>query len=219
MTLMLAVLMTLVGAVTAAPSTDLVCPFAHMPADAQALIGYVGYERQTGNIQVGPFRALCLLSEREIQPTDGRFIRDGMEFWSVLSPDRDPVALGGVSSFVDRMGADHCVYHGRFRGAAPPLWTLVSSKPLPGVLRRPGDEDRSYFNKYNTTCVDQGDHEVGKQPPCTRPELLAVSDFDGDGSREYWATEPYMWDTGITVWRRTNSGLTVVLSACPGCSD
>ena len=35
---------------------------------------------------------------------------------------------------------------------------------------------------------------------------------------QYWATEPYKWDTGITVWQQTSSGLTSIFTVCTGCS-
>jgi hypothetical protein len=46
-----------------------------------------------------------------------------------------------------------------------------------------------------------------------------MSDLDQDGSREYWATEPYMWDMGITIWHQTHSGLKSLFSMAVGASD
>ena len=53
----------------------------------------------------------------------------------------------------------------------------------------------------------------------TRPELLAVSDIDDDGELEYWATRLFIYDTGITLWRRTADGRVELMTVCSGCSD
>jgi hypothetical protein len=51
-----------------------------------------------------------------------------------------------------------------------------------------------------------------------RPELLALTDIDGDGRLEYWSREPYRWDFGLTVWEDGGT-LAPLLSVCAGCSD
>ena len=45
-------------------------------AQADTLLGYVGWPRETSNVVVGPFRALALLRESKLSGTDGSFIRD-----------------------------------------------------------------------------------------------------------------------------------------------
>lgn len=215
--MLLAVLMTLVGALTGGATAK--CPAGAEPDASTVILGYVGAERQTGNTRVGPFRVLALLRGSDLQVTDGNFIRDGLKSWAAVAPESAPVELSRASAFVDAVGEDHCVYHAWFQGRTPPLWTLLTSKPLRGVFNRPEVADRAYFFAHNTTCVDQGDYEPDKKPPCTRPELLAVSDLDQDGSREYWATEPYMWDTGIKIWRQTPSGLKAIFEIAAGASD
>jgi hypothetical protein len=116
------------------------------------------------------------------------------------------------------MGEDHCVYYGSIADSKLHLWTLLSSKPLPGIFRKPTAKDRTEFYRLNKSCVQQGDYPEGKQPPCVRPELLAVSDINKNGKPEYWATEPYMWDTGVTVWENDGK-LVPLLEICVGCSD
>ena len=96
-----------------------------------------GSREKTSEVVVGHFRALALLRESELSTTDGSFIRDGMKFWRMLAPESAPIELTKVSSFMDRIGPDHCVVHAEFRGAAPQEWTLLSSKPLLGIVREP----------------------------------------------------------------------------------
>jgi hypothetical protein len=49
-------------------------------------------------------------------------------------------------------------------------------------------------------------------------EIIAVTDIDEDGQPEYWAREPYMWDTGLSVLEDRGT-LVPLLRLCPGCSD
>ena len=200
--------------------TDPRCPPGTPLEPSDTLLGYVAPTRTTDDLVVGPFRALALLRGSELSATDGAFIRDDMKFWPVVPADPIPVELTNVSSFMDVVGPDRCVFHAEFRGTAPPLWTLLSSKLLVDIIQEPTATERADFASLNTKCVAQGDYDSGREPPCTRPELLAVSDLDANGQIEYWGTEPYVWDTGITVWERDQElGLIVLLSVCSGCSD
>ncbi len=145
---------------------------------------------------------------------------DTMRLWRVLDPSSPPLALRNVSGFLDRMGEDHWVYHAETGSGDLPFGTLLSSKPMESSqFKAPTEEDRAFFRQHNANCVGQGDPDPATKPPCERPELIAVSDIDSDGSPEYWATRPYLWDTGITVWKRTPQGLVQVLDVCSGCSD
>jgi len=166
---------------------------------------------------VKPFRALAILRGDAIAETDGSSIRTGARFWRALSPQARFVRLGSVESFLDHSDGQ-CVYSGDFDGDAPLRWTLLTSRPLRGIFRAPTAQQRAAFYDRNTTCVIQGDYLPDEHPSCTRPVLLAVTDLDRDGIVEYWATEPYMWDTGVTAWR-DGPQLTSLLSVCPGCSD
>ncbi len=199
------------------------CPFDRTPPKSDVLIAYVGEARETtqGDLtaHIGPIRALALIRQGKLAATDGRFIREGMPLWRVLSPKSSPVTLRNVSSFLDHMGEDHCVYHAEMSPSKIPQWTLLASKPIGHVFRSPRPQDISFFRKHNSTCVDQGDYDPSEKPPCTRPRLLAVSDIDRDGDSEYWATEPYTWDTGITVWKQVGDSLVRLLDVCSGCSD
>jgi len=200
--------------------TDQRCPAGKLLEPSDTLLGYVGNIRKTNRVVVGPFRPLAILRGKKLSHTDGAFIRNEMKFWPVLAADSAPVELKKASSFVDRVGQDHCVFHADLEGATPPLWTLLSSKPLPGTIVEPTAADRTEFGSLKTECVIQGDNDPGEEPPCVRPKLLAVSDLDEDDRAEYWSTQPYLWDTGITVWERDREGnFVVLLSVCSGCSD
>jgi len=174
---------------------------------------------ETKTTRVGPFRPVALLRGSTITETSGSAIRKGQRFWRVLAPGTTPLRLRTVDSFLDYMNDPHCVYFGTFGTANPRRWTLLSSAPLPGVFRTPSRAERAEFARLNTTCIVQGDYPEDEAPPCTRPELLAVSDINKDRKPEYWATEPYNWDTGLSVWEEQNGKLVPLLQVCVGCSD
>ena len=196
------------------------CPTGTPLPHSDTLLAYVGQPRTTNRLVVRPFRALALFRESELSATDGSFIHDGMKFWRMLTPESAPIELTKASSFMDHMGPDHCVAHAAFLGATPQEFTLLSSKPLLGIVREPTAADRAGFAKLNTSCVVVGPDPSLAVQPCTPSKLLAVSDIDANGFAEYWATHPYRWDIGITVWELTEEGgLVVLLSVCSGCSD
>lgn len=171
--------------------------------------------------QVEPFRPIAILNGSSIKETLGATIYKGRSFWPILAPNSKPIKLHSVDSFFDHMNAGGCVYFGTLEKADLPRWTLLSSAPLPGVFRAPTQKDRDEFYRLNTTCVRQGDYDypAGQEPPCVRPILLAISDINKNGKPEYWATEPYIWDTGLTVWENTGETLLKLLEVCVGCSD
>jgi hypothetical protein len=175
-----------------------------------------GIETQT--IRVGPIRPIALLKDTGLKETLGATIYKGQSFWRVLSPVPSPLKLTSVGSFFDHL-VDRCVYYGTLDKPNLPRWTLLSSKPLPGVFRAPSANDRTEFYRLNTSCVIQGDYLEGKAPPCTRPKLLAVSDINKNRKPQYWATQPYVWDTGVTVWESNSGQLVKLLEVCVGCAD
>ena len=199
-------------------TTDPACPFSTALPPSDLLIGYIGNVRRTNGIRLGSFRILGVVRKGTLVDSDGSAITEGMNYWNVLAPSTAPATLRQVSSHLDRLGKDHCVFHAEPEGDLA-LWTLLSDRPLRGVFHEPDPSEIAYFARHHDICVDQGDYRPAEKPPCSRPRLLAVSELKRDGEQEYWATEPYTWDTGITVWRRTESGLARIKLACAGCSD
>jgi len=208
-------------------SEELNCSFVSTSKEEGILIAWVTDVRKTTQFgqgikekttQVESFRPLVLLNGSSIIETPGATIHKGQFFWPVLLPNSNPLKLYTVDSFLDHMNEDHCVYFGTLEKGDLPLWTLLSSSPLPGIFREPTQKDRDEFYRLNTTCVKQGDYSVGQEPPCVRPTLLAISDINKNGKPEYWATKPYLWDTGLTVWENTGT-LNQLIQVCVGCSD
>ncbi len=197
---------------------DPACPFSETLPASDLLIGTIGNVRHTNGIRLGSFRVLVVIHNGALLTAEGAGIHDGMEFWNVVAPATGPVALRQVSSHLDRMGKDHCVFHAEpDRDLA--LWTLLADRPVPELFHQPSPSETAYFAVHRNICVDQGDYPPARKPPCSRPTLVAVSDLNQNGEKEYWATEPYTWDTGITVWKLTESGLARLKTACSGCSD
>ncbi len=211
------------------PTIETHCSFTANPKEDGVLIAWTtdirvttqfGYGMEkTETTQVEPFRPLAILNGSSIKETLGATIYKGQSFWPILSPKSKPIKLQKVDSFFDHMNDGSCVYFGTIENTDLPRWTLLSSAPLPGVFRAPTQKDRDEFYRLNTTCVQQGDYPAGQEPPCVRPILLAVSDINKNGKPEYWMTEPYMWDTGLTVWENTGGTLLKLLEVCVGCSD
>ena len=209
------------------PSVETNCSFTSNLKEAGVLIAWATDIRVTTQFghgikettQVEPFRPLAILNGSSIKETLGATIYKGQSFWPILSPKSKPVKLQKVDSFFDHMNDGSCVYFGTLENTDLPRWTLLSSAPMPGVFRTPTQKDRDAFYRLNTTCVQQGDYPAGQELPCVRPILLAVSDINKNGKPEYWATEPYMWDTGLTVWENTGGTLRKLLEVCVGCSD
>lgn len=203
-------------------ATDPACPFGATLPSSDVLIGYIGKARRTnqggGWVQLGSFRVLGILRNGRLVASDGAAISEGMNYWNVLQPPASPTSLKQVSSFLDLLGTDHCVFHAQPEEDLP-LWTILSDRPLPGVFHHPSPPETAYFAEHHNSCVDQGDYPASRKPPCSRPKLLAVSELNQDGEKQYWATEPYRWDTGITVWKHTEKGLSSIRKVCSGCSD
>jgi hypothetical protein len=203
------------------------CPFDNNSKEDGVILAWVtdvreftefGNYTKTRTVTVGSFRPFALLSNIGLQETLGATIHKGQFFWRVLSPASRLSKLASVGSFFDHL-VDRCAYYGTLDNPGLPRWTLLSSKPLPGVFRAPNAKDRAEFYRLNTSCVIQGDYLEGEAPPCTRPKLLAVSDINKNKKPEYWATQPYVWDTGVTVWESNSFQLVKLLEACVGCAD
>lgn len=88
------------------------------------------------------------------------------------------------------------------------------------------DKDQLYFQtSINQACVIQSEAEEGvkegkgapaKPAACVRPQVIAITDLNGNGNREFWFNEPYKWDLGVGVIEEPNQR---VLKACPGCAE
>ena len=114
------------------------CVFTKIDDSGGILIAWKTSVRKTGpEEEIGPFRPLALIDGINITETKGSWIYEGQSFWPVLSPDSEPVNLSSINSFLDRMGDDHCVYHGTFAKEDLPRWTLLSSKPLQDIFKVP----------------------------------------------------------------------------------
>jgi len=204
------------------------CSFDNTSKDDGVLIAWITTVRKTTLFKrgsksttttVGSFRPIAMLTGSSLKETLGATIHKGQSFWPLLSPSAKPIKLQSVSSFLDHMGEDHCVYSGTLEKSDLSRWTLLSSKPLPDIFRAPTKEEQEGFYRLNTSCVQQGDYPAGQAPPCVRPTLLVVSEINKNGKLEYWATEPYLWDTGLTVWEINTGKLIQLLQICVGCSD
>ena len=187
------------------------------------LIGWIGdarrisYTNHSGvsiTREVGSFRAIAYVRGSELFAACGKDLTEGQRFWPV-SVGESATVLTSVTAPVEEM-EDDCAHTANVSPQMP-RWTLLTSAPSES-LREPTQEERGTFERFDFECIPQGDVEPGNDE-CSEPQLLAVSDIDNNGEVEYWATQPYTWDTGIGVWTTRAGTLTPVLKACPGCSD
>jgi len=160
---------------------------------------------------------LLIIENKSFTTVNGNMLSRGMTLTLPLMPDKKYVKIKNAGSYVEHIGPDYCVYYGEFAENGQPEWTIVSTKDI-NSLRSPSLLQTKHFYQINTQCLRQGDYEKGKEPPCVKPQLIAVSDINQNNSLEYWYTEPYTWDTGFTVAEETESNdLNVLVKACPSC--
>jgi len=193
----------------------------------QTLVGWITNERTTTQFSadekeskttsLGAFRIVAAIEDNKIIDTIGASIKNGQNFWPINNP-KNSVLLTSVDGFLDHMNYDHCVYSASLNSDKYPRWSLFTSKP-DNRFRIPDKAETKLFYKLNKTCVNQGDYPEGKEPPCTKPKLLAITDINKDSKPEFWATEPYMWDDGLTIWEYNGKNLIKILDVCVGCSD
>jgi len=203
------------------------CSSLPVISNKQTLVGWVTNERttsqwsaetnETTTTSLGSFRVVAVIEDGKIKETIGSSLKNGQKFWPIDNANT-PVSLTSVNGFLDHMNYDHCVYYASISNNKYTLWTLFTSKQ-DERFKTPNKSEIELFYKLNTTCVNQGDYPVGKEPPCTKAKLLAITDVNNDKKPEYWATQPYMWDDGLTVWEYNGQELTRLLEVCVGCSD
>ena len=176
---------------------------------------YIGYTRASEST----LRAFALLEGATLAPYDGHNLVPGQTLHGLLGSAQ--ATIQRVEPYLDRMGVDHCVYPAEMSLSPTKSWEIWTSRAdLRVKVRRPTPDEVIRFRHYEPDCVFQGDPPEGVDPPCVLPELVAVSDLDGDAKIEYWHTVPYMWDTGFQIAEeQPERGLVSMLSACPGCSD
>ena len=168
-------------------------------------------------IKLGNFRPVAEIAGSRISKTTGETIKNGQAYWPVLDTAH-PVELSNVNAARDRLGKDHWVYHGTIDDNGLKSFTLLSSKPV-NEFHEPSSDEISLFNELDTECEQGTRNDSNYSPPCTKGMLLAVSDIDKNGNPEYWATESYTWDTGLTVYEIEDNTLEPLLRVCVGCSD
>jgi hypothetical protein len=184
------------------------CPFTFVGESKSTLIGFIANERTTTQwsatekrtitTNLGNFRIVASIDNNQIHEDTGWSIYSGQRFWPV-HVNGPAVKLASVGSFLDKMGKDHCVYYASIDATGYEKWSLFSNTQTSG-LQAPKASDVENFYKLNTTCINSGGvYLYTEEPPCRKPKLLAVSDIDNNKQIEYWATEPYKWDDGLTV--------------------
>jgi hypothetical protein len=175
-----------------------------------------GSDENGARVRVEAFRPVALLKAGALSETPGAEIAQGQEFWKAVAPQEQPVKLNAVNSYFDRTGTERCVFFATLSDTALPNWTLLTSKPVPDLFRAPTAGHNARFHSQRSSCIVQGDPPAGT--PCTRAELLAVTDINQNGRLEYWATKPYKWYTGLNVWEDEGE-LLPILQVCVGCSE
>lgn len=165
----------------------------------------------------GSIYALISLRQGILASTSGEKLSNVKEMVELATGARYPVRF---SVAVDPHGPA-CVWSASFEQSAVKGFSIFSTASGGGLDLHPSEVETRQFHSLNTACVDQGDPEEGQKPPCTKPELLATSDLNRNGRREFWYVNPYMWDNGFAVAEIDESGLklVVLVDDCSICSD
>ena len=208
-------LMMLLISSTAFGQADRACSNSGTLAADSVFIGYT----RPGETQL---KTLALFVSSKLQPYDGRNLQVGLALIEVASTSLTESRITSLSPYLNTLGRDHCVFSAEISAPPSNSWRLwVSGPPSESSLspRPPRPAEQDAFKKLKPDCVSQGDPPPG-QEHCAHAELLAVSDMDANGLAEYWHTTPYLWDTGLSVSELSASNeLSIIVSACPGCSD
>lgn len=203
------------------------CPASTTAPKNKILVGWITNDRittqfstgsnESKSTSLGTFRIIAAIEDNKIKETAGSSIKNGQQFWLASNPN-ESTSLISVGSFLDHMNYNHCVYFASINNNKYPRWSLFTSKP-DKIFKAPSEEETQLFYRLNQTCTNQGDYPKGKEPPCTKPKLLAVTDINDNNKPEFWATEPYLWDDGLSIWEYDKKSLHQIFEVCVGCSD
>jgi hypothetical protein len=175
--------------------------------------------------QYGPLRAIAVISNDEIQEPRNTVLIEGQTMSNVMDVETR-LALTDVYSLVYlfRPGIAWCVFSAATDPSDVEPNTLFTNDPA-FRLRPPTELEQERFNAYIYPRSYCGNHAgrvlIGiapeDVPPCDEPQLIGMSDFDGNRNTRFWATEVLRYSTGIAVY--DGRSYEKVFSACPGCSD
>lgn len=99
------------------------------------------------------------------------------------------------------LGEDRCVSFAETKDTLE-YFSLFATKKI--SLRKPDNKEKEFFYSINKECVVVGDDPV--PVPCTKPEVVAVSDFNSNGLSEFWVKSPYIWGFGLYIFEKTKDG-------------
>jgi hypothetical protein len=185
---------------------------AHVLEKDEILVGYALPRKDNAMVSIAP---LIVIKQGQFKKTDGSEVKRIRQFTSMMDLKSYPV-ISEVSW--SEMSGEACLWYADIQGRSIASPTLFTTSRIE-INIKPDSENIAAFYRLNKTCVDQGDFPENQKPPCTKPDLIAISDLNGNKKAEYWFTTPYMWDTGFSIAEESLDGksLTPIIEACPGC--
>lgn len=95
----------------------------------------------------------------------------------------------------DHAGVLGCIWNSHSELINQPYYTILATSII--RVEKPNQIDEQKFYEIDHSCVHQGEHPIDQMPPCKKPELIAVSDLNQNGKKEYWHTVPTTYRDGF----------------------
>lgn len=175
--------------------------------------------------QFGQLRVVAVVKDGQVREPRNAVLEKGEVLWNVLNAQQE-LALSDIISFdyLLRPGISYCLFSAEIDTATvDPNALFTNDRNF--RLRPPTDAEQAVFDAVispRSYCANRAGAYVRDgetPPPCKVPELLGLSDVDGNGNPEFWTTEVLRYSTGIAVWENDGRRYEKIFSACPLCGD
>ncbi len=167
--------------------------------EGSIVFGYSA-ENRPGNLE-----AIIIFDGKEFVSTEGKELKGLSIIFRLSDGKKFPIQFG---AYYSQLGLDRCIWFGKFISEKPENSELFSY-PKSSLITEIDSKTSQLFYSINQTCIDQGDWPPHLKPPCSKPILKAVSDFNSNGRLEFWYSDPYTWATGFAVGELDESGKSI----------
>lgn len=171
-----------------------------------------------GYIRERHFFPLVVLEKRSMEPFNAQDLKSVTSIWTLAHGRQIPTEFAQPKRDAH---SGKCIHHLSISITHSPFLeiALATSKELRNKFRPPSSKESTQFYGLNKKCIVQGDSPPGRQSPCVRPKILAVSDLNANDQLEYWHTDPYLWDTAAAVSELQEGKLKPLVVDCAFCAD
>jgi hypothetical protein len=175
----------------------------------------------------GQLRAIAVVKDGLISEPRNAVLEKGEALWNVLDADQALVLAEIYPLFyLFRPGDSWCQFSAEIDQSEVEENALFTNDRefrlrLPTETEQAAFESNMYPSSYcaNRAGLFLRDTSPDEIPPCDAPELIGLSDINGNQNPEFWATEILRYSTGIAVWEYDGRRYRKIFSACPQCGD